>query len=69
MTQHTSQCDADIQSLVDDVSDMSTRLILASGACDSLSTCFMQEAYYHINQFSVAVSTYTIDKDVNKLCV
>ncbi|XP_070211137.1 uncharacterized protein [Littorina saxatilis] len=69
VTQHTSQCDADIQSLVDDVSDMSTRLILASGACDSLSTCFMQEAYYHINQFSVAVSTYTIDKDVNKLCV
>ena len=67
--QHTSQCSDSMKSLLSDVVDMSTRLVLASGACDDLSICFVQEAYHNVNQFSVAISTFTKDLDVTKLCM
>ena len=66
---HSSQCDDKIQSLLGDVVYMLTRMVLASGACDDLSVCFLQEAYYNINQFSIAISTYTKDNVVTKLCM
>ncbi|KAK7499321.1 hypothetical protein BaRGS_00009296 [Batillaria attramentaria] len=62
-------CEDPVQQLMNGAVDLSTRLVIASGVCDALRICFMREAYYNINQFSVAVAIYTIDGDSSTLCL
>lgn len=69
VNKYMARCDRSINDLFGDIIELSSRHVAASEMCETTSTCIVAEAFYFINQFSVAVTTYSIDNNTVTLCL
>ncbi|XP_025093847.1 uncharacterized protein LOC112563758 isoform X2 [Pomacea canaliculata] len=69
VNKYMARCDRSINDLFGDIIELSSRHVAASEMCETTSTCIVAEAFYFINQFSVAVTSYSIDNNTVTLCL